>query len=397
MTVGSGRFASGGQAAAARAISSMRVGAALGFGAGEFGRIHIALAEAIDRDSPVVVEFAVDVPGEDLQELGSADLIKRGVQRPAAVGVLVHHRVAAGLVAFGLVRGADRVGQRFPRQCAAFELDEGDVHGVGHQIPHTLDEHVRFDARVRSDTRHQPGLGDTDLAAGQRVVPHPDRLPQPGLLHPPMRLSTRQLQMMLHPRLRGEEPKILERLRSIEMLGHRNARCGGLAAQLLDTLRPRHRRGGIEPGRINTLQQRQPLRTMLHHRRNPLRAGCRDITDRDIGHRIKPTGVIGWIPREIVTEHPASRRRPRRPRPPRDHRQRSWFHHDHGVPQSCGVPQSSAEPPEPQPVTTRRWFLAIRRRQAQAAPRSHRTLRERRERWPELLHALRRVPVGDGR
>jgi hypothetical protein len=98
------------------------VGAALGFGAGEFGGVDVAVAEFGDGGLPVVVEFAVDVPGEDLQELRAANIVELRVEVPAAVRVLGHHRVASLTVAFGLVLGTDRVCQRFEDQGATFEL-----------------------------------------------------------------------------------------------------------------------------------------------------------------------------------------------------------------------------------------------------------------------------------
>jgi hypothetical protein len=84
---------------------------------------------------------------------------------------------AAQPVAFGLLGGTDRVGECFEGESAAFELDVGDVHGVGHQLPDPSGEDVGIDARVGGDTGHQPGLGDADLATGERVVPHCDRAP----------------------------------------------------------------------------------------------------------------------------------------------------------------------------------------------------------------------------
>jgi hypothetical protein len=81
------------------------VGAALGFGAGEFGGVDVAVAEFGDGGLPVVVEF-----------------VELRVEVPAAVRVLGHHRVASLTVAFGLVLGTDRVCQRFEDQGATFEL-----------------------------------------------------------------------------------------------------------------------------------------------------------------------------------------------------------------------------------------------------------------------------------
>ena len=102
--------------------------AAFGFGSAQFGDIDIAVAVLADGSSAVVVEFAVDEPGEDLRELRPADLVETRVQRPAAVGVLVRHRVTALTVAFGSFCGADRICQRLPHQCSAFELDIRHVH-----------------------------------------------------------------------------------------------------------------------------------------------------------------------------------------------------------------------------------------------------------------------------
>lgn len=50
-----------------------------------------------------------------------------------------------------------------------------------------------------------------------------------------MGFGPRELQVMFHPRLGGEEPEILERFGGVEMISHRD-RCGlALAAELFDT------------------------------------------------------------------------------------------------------------------------------------------------------------------
>jgi len=98
-------------------------------------------------------------------------------------------------------------------------------------------------------------LGNTDLTAGQRVVPHSDRPPESGLLQTAVGLGTGELQVILHPVLRGEEPQVGERLRRVEMIG--DSDCSGLTlpAELFDPLSPCARRRSIEPGRIETLEQ----------------------------------------------------------------------------------------------------------------------------------------------
>jgi hypothetical protein len=53
-------------------------------------------------------EFAVDVPAEDFEELGAADVVELGVQAPGTVGFLVDAGGAAQPVAFGLLGGPDR-------------------------------------------------------------------------------------------------------------------------------------------------------------------------------------------------------------------------------------------------------------------------------------------------
>ncbi len=223
--MGRGRLRPGGHAACGACHLEECVGAALGLGAGELGDVHVVVAVFGHRGLPVVLEFAVDVPGEDLQELRAADVVEFGVEVPAAVGILQHHRVPSDPVAFGLVVRPDRVSQGFPCQRSAFELHERDVHGVGHQVPHPSNQHVRLDARVGGDAGHQPGLSDTDLSAGQCVVPHPHTLTESGCLDPTMGLSTRQLQVEAHPALRGEESQVLEWLGGVEMVSHCD-RCG---------------------------------------------------------------------------------------------------------------------------------------------------------------------------
>ncbi len=232
----------------------------------ELGDVDVALAEAASRFLPIAVELAVDVPGEDLEEFGPADVVERGMQGPAPVGLLVHDRGTALPVAFGLLGGADRVGERFEGESAAFELDVRQVHGVDQQLPDPVVEHIGGDARVGGDACHQSGLGDTDLPGGERVVPHFHGAAQPGFLQSTVCLCPGQLQVVLHPRLGGEEPLVAERLGGVEMIGDGDACSGGLAAQLFDPGRPRRDGGGVEARRVEPLEQRQALSAVLDHR-----------------------------------------------------------------------------------------------------------------------------------
>ncbi len=47
---------------------------------------HVLLAESSGRVGPVLRELAIDVPAEDLEELGATDLVEGGMQRPGAIG-----------------------------------------------------------------------------------------------------------------------------------------------------------------------------------------------------------------------------------------------------------------------------------------------------------------------
>jgi hypothetical protein len=176
-------------------------------------------------------------------------------------------------VAFGSGCGADRVGQGFEGEGSAFELDVGEVHGVDHQFPDASGEGVGIDAGVGGDACHQPGLGDADLAAGERVVPHRDRPAQPGLLEAAVGFGTRELQPVLHPRLGGEEPLVAERQGGVEVIGHRDARCGDLSAELFDADRPRLGGGSVELGGVDRLEHRQTLRAVLDDGCHPLGIG----------------------------------------------------------------------------------------------------------------------------
>ncbi len=93
--------------------------------------------------------------------------------------VFVEEEVDGG---YGFLGGADGVGECFEGEGSAFELDVGDVGGVDHQLPHPTGEDIGGDAGVGGDACHQPGLGDTDLAAGEGVVPHPHRTAEFGFL-----------------------------------------------------------------------------------------------------------------------------------------------------------------------------------------------------------------------
>ncbi len=142
------------------------------------------------------------------------------------------------MVPFGLLGSSDGVGQGFPGHRSSFELVERHVHRITHQLPHALGEDVGGDARVGGDPGHHPGLGDADLPSAQRVVPDPHRTAQLGLLHANVRFGTGQLQVVLHPRLRREEPVVTERLGGVEVVGNGDGGSVGLAAELLDTRRP---------------------------------------------------------------------------------------------------------------------------------------------------------------
>ncbi len=99
----------------------------MGFGAAECGGVDVAVTETVGGFGPVAGEFAVDGPAEDFEELGSADVVESGVQTPGSVGLLIDGGGAELVVAFGF-------------------------------------------------------LGDTDLAAGEGVVPHPHRTAEFGFL-----------------------------------------------------------------------------------------------------------------------------------------------------------------------------------------------------------------------
>lgn len=108
---------------------------------------------------------------------------------------------------------------------------------------------------------------------------------------------------MLHPRLGGEEPLVAEWLGGVEVIGHGDARHGGLTAQLFDPDRPRRDSGSVEAGRIEPLEQRQTLSTALDHRCHPLDARA-PAADGDVGDRVEAAALLDRIPHEIVTEHP---------------------------------------------------------------------------------------------
>ncbi len=148
------------------------VGASLRFGAAQLGDVDVAVTETGDGFFPVGVEFSVDVPAEDFEELGAADVVEEGVEAPRAVRVLQDAGGAASTVAFEFLGGAVGVGEHFPGEGSSFELDVGQVHGVDHQLPDSAHQDVGFDAGVGGDACHQSGLGDADLAGGECVVPH---------------------------------------------------------------------------------------------------------------------------------------------------------------------------------------------------------------------------------
>ncbi len=62
------------------------VGAALGFGAAQFRDVDVAVTEAVDGVVPVLGEFLVGVPAEDLEEFGDADVVEAAVQGPEPSG-----------------------------------------------------------------------------------------------------------------------------------------------------------------------------------------------------------------------------------------------------------------------------------------------------------------------
>jgi hypothetical protein len=223
------------------------VGSPLGLGAAQFRHVDVAVTEAGDGVGPVAGELAVDVPAENLEELGSADVVESGVQTPRSIGLLVHGGGAEFAVVLGLGGGADGVGECFEGECSAFELDVGEVHRVDHQFPDASGEDVGVDAGVGGDACHEPCLGDTDLSAGEGVVPHCDGATQPGFLEASVGFGTRQLQAVLHPGFGGEVALVAERQGGVEVIGHRDAGGGGLAAELFDTDRPRCRGGRVEP------------------------------------------------------------------------------------------------------------------------------------------------------
>ena len=207
------------------------------------------------------------------------------------------------LVALQLLGGAVGVGEHLPGASPPFELDVGQVHGVDHQLPDPSGEHVGVDAEVGGDACHEAGLGDADLAAGECVVPHRHRTPQPCFLHPAVGLGAGQLQAMFHPRLRGEEAEAAERLCGVDMIGHRDRRGMGLAAQLFDAGGPRLDRRRVESGRLERREQRQSLGAVLDHRSDPVRIDRTGAgADGDVGHRIEPRRGVGRIPGEPVAE-----------------------------------------------------------------------------------------------
>jgi hypothetical protein len=174
----------------------------------------------------------------------------------------------------------------------------------------TGSEDVGGDAGVGGDACHQPGLGDTDLAGGERRVPDTHCSAQSGFLHAAVGFGAGELQVVLHPRLRGEEPLAPERLGGVDVVGGRDRGGGRLASQRLDSLRPRCGRGGIEPRRIDRFERGEALRAVLDHRLDPLDTE-RPGGNGDIDHRIEPPGLVGE-PHEPVTEHRGRYRRLRR-------------------------------------------------------------------------------------
>jgi hypothetical protein len=86
-----------------------RVRAAQRFGAAELAHVDVALAETARRVLPVLVELAVDEPAEDLQELGTADIVEHRIEVPRTVSVLVEAcSASAGCVRVSRRRRADR-------------------------------------------------------------------------------------------------------------------------------------------------------------------------------------------------------------------------------------------------------------------------------------------------
>ncbi len=82
MTVGSGPRAIGWACGGCAGHGEEGVGSALGFGAAQRGGVDVAVTQALGGFFPVGVEFSVDVPAEDLEEFGAADVVEECVQAP---------------------------------------------------------------------------------------------------------------------------------------------------------------------------------------------------------------------------------------------------------------------------------------------------------------------------
>jgi hypothetical protein len=267
------------------------IGAALRLGPDEVAGGDVADAESFDCVVPVVGEFAIDVPGEDLEELGAADVVEDGVDVEVTIGGLDHRDVATRSVAFGAFECGDGVGEGFPGACEAFEVVEGGVHGVDHQLADPDGQCAGRDARVRGDRCHDPGLGDADLPCGLGGVPDRSVAAKLRLLDASMGFGTRELQGVFQPGLGREEPVPGERSCGVDVVGDRDAGGVDLTSQLLDAPCPGRTGGRVEPGRIDGMEDRDGLGGVFDHCVDPLRIDRRAHASREtyIGDRIEST------------------------------------------------------------------------------------------------------------